>query len=172
MIANPVLSLIVAKSRNGVIGVDGDLPWRLSSDLKLFKRVTLGKPCLMGRVTRESLPFALPGRPNLVLTRNPGYTASKSEIFTDLHAMVGRGYELAGAMNVDEIMLIGGAQLYARLMPYIGRMYITEVDAMIEGNAHFPAILAAEWREIQSVDYPKGEKDDYPFAAKIYERRK
>ena len=171
MSANPVLSLIVAKSRNGVIGVDGDLPWRLSGDLKLFKRVTMGKPCLMGRVTRESLPFALPGRPNLVLTRNPGYMAEKSEIFTDLNAMVGRGYELAGAMNTDEIMLIGGAQLYARLMPYVGRMYITEVDAMIDGDAHFPAISAAEWMAVETTEYPKGDKDDYAFTAKIYERR-
>jgi len=125
----------------------------------------------MGRVTRESLPFALPGRPNLVLTRNPAYTAKKSEIFTDLHDMVGRGFELAGAMNVDEIMLIGGAQLYARLMPYVGRMYVTEVDAMIEGDAHFPAISAGEWHAVETTEHPKGDNDDYAFTAKIYERR-
>jgi len=130
-----VLGVIVAKSRNGVIGVDGDLPWRLSSDLKFFKATTLGKPVLMGRVTWESLPFPLPGRPNLVLTRNTDYKAPKAELFHDVHDMIGRGYELAGQMGADEIMLIGGAKLYASLMKYCDRMYITEVDAMIEGDA-------------------------------------
>ena len=95
MSTNPKLSLIVAKSRNGIIGVDGDLPWRLSSDLKFFKATTLGKPVLMGRVTWESLPFPLPGRPNLVLTRNADYKAPKAELFHDVHDMIGRGYELA-----------------------------------------------------------------------------
>lgn len=170
MSSNPILSLIVAKSRNGVIGVDGDLPWRLSSDLKLFKRVTLGKPCLMGRVTWESLPFPLPGRPNLVLTRNADYQAKSAEVFTDLHDMVGRGYELAGAMDADEIMIIGGAQIYARLMPYIDRMYVTEVDEMIEGDAHFAAISAKDWRIAEQTEYAKGQSDDYAFTAKTYER--
>ncbi len=171
MTTNPKLSLIVAKSRNGVIGVDGDLPWRLSSDLQLFKRITLGKPCLMGRVTWESLPFPLPGRPNLVLTRDGKYKAKRAEVFTDMHDMIGRGYELAGESGVDEIMLIGGAQLYARLMPHIDRMYITEVDAMIDGDAHFPAIMASDWTLTDEQDYPRGPKDDYGFCAKIYDRR-
>jgi len=121
----PRLSLIVAKSRNNVIGIDGDLPWRLSSDLKFFKETTLGKPVLMGRVTWESLPFPLPGRPNLVLTRNPEFMAPKAEVFTDINAMIGRGYELAGEHNVDEVMLIGGAKLYARLLGFCDRLYIT-----------------------------------------------
>jgi len=95
MNANPTLSLIVAKSRNGVIGIDGDLPWKLSSDLKFFKAVTMGKPVLMGRVTWESLPFPLPGRSNLVLTRKVDYKAPKAEVFTDIYEMIGRGYELA-----------------------------------------------------------------------------
>ena len=171
MSANPKLSLIVAKSRNGVIGVDGDLPWKLSSDLKFFKAATIGKPVLMGRVTWESLPFSLPGRPNLVLTRNAGYKAPKAEVFTDIHAMIGRGYELAGLSGGDEIMLIGGAKLYAGLMKYCGRLYVTEVDAMIEGDAHFPAIRADEWKTVSETPYPQGEKDDYPFTVKIYERR-
>jgi len=166
----PTLSLIVAKSLNGVIGVNGDLPWRLSSDLQFFKKTTLGKPVMMGRVTWESLPFALPGRPNLVLTRNPNYTAPKAEVFTDIHAMIGRGYELAGLMNVDEIMLIGGAKLYSRLMPYCRRMYITEVDAMIEGDAHFPAISAYDWKQLSETPMPPSAKDDYPFTIKVFER--
>ena len=168
----PKLSLIVAKSRNNVIGVDGKLPWRLSSDLKFFKATTMGKPVLMGRVTWESLPFPLPGRPNLVLTRNAEYKAAKAEIFTDVRDMIGRGYELAGALGTDEIMLIGGAKLYASLMHYCDRMYITEVDAMIEGDAHFPAIAADKWKVVSETPYPQGKKDDFPFTVRVYERRK
>lgn len=172
LLNSPTLSLIVAKSRNGVIGIDGDLPWRLSSDLKFFKKTTMGKPVMMGRVTWESLPFALPGRPNLVLTRNPEYKAKKAELFTDMYEMVGRGYELAGEMGVDEIMLIGGAKIYAMLMPFCDRLYVTEVDAMIEGDAHFPAIFADEWHVVSTQDCPKGPKDDYGFTIRLYERRK
>lgn len=171
MTPNPIFSLIVAKSRNGVIGRDGDLPWRLSSDLINFKTVTMGKPCLMGRKTWESLPFALPGRPNLVLTRNASFSDPKCESFTDVFEMVGRGYELAGAMGVDEIMLIGGAQLYGRLMPFIDRMYITEIDALVDGDAHFPAIMATEWACQSTQNFKAGPKDDYPFSVKLYERR-
>ena len=171
MSTNPMLSLIVAKSRNNVIGKDGELPWRLSSDLKFFKATTMGKPVLMGRVTWESLPFPLPGRPNLVLTRNETYKAPKAEVFTDVHDMIGRGYELAGAAGMDEIMLIGGAKLYASLMRFCGRLYVTEVDAMIEGDAHFPAIAADRWKVVSETPHPKGPKDDYPFVVRVYERR-
>lgn len=166
----PKLSLIVAKSRNGVIGVDGDLPWRLSSDLQFFKKTTLGKPVLMGRVTWESLPFPLPGRPNLILTRNLDYVAPKAEVFTDIHDMVGRGYELAGEGDVNEVMLIGGAKLYAALMRYCDRMYITEVDAVINGDAHFPVIERKDWNMTWQMDVAKSEKDDYPFAIQVYDR--
>jgi len=171
MSTNPKLSLIVAKSLNGVIGIDGDLPWKLSSDLKFFKATTMGKPGLMGRVTWESLPFPLPGRPNLVLTRNAKYEAPKAEVFTNVYEMIGRGYELAGLSGGDEVMLIGGAKLYAFLLDYCDRLYVTEVDAMIEGDAHFPAIRKDRWDVVSETAYPQGEKDDYPFTVKIYERR-
>ncbi len=171
MSTDPHFSLIVAKSRNGVIGVDGSLPWRLSSDLQFFKRTTLGKPVLMGRVTWESLPFPLPGRPNLVLSRDRGYKARGADVFHSLTHMIGRGYELAGASGADEIMLIGGAKLYADCTAYVTRMYITEVDVMIEGDAHFPAVQTADWRQISETSHPKGPKDDYPFITQVYERR-
>ena len=166
----PKLSLIVARARNGAIGVDGDLPWRLSSDLKLFKKTTLGKPVMMGRVTWESLPFPLPGRPNLVLTRNADYKAEGAEVFTDIHAMIGRGYELAGALDADEVMLIGGAKLYATLLPLCGRMYITDVDAQIDGDAYFPEFEASDWECVSETPVPKGPKDDYGFTFRIYDR--
>ena len=170
MSAVPKLSLIVARARNGVIGVNGDLPWRLSSDLKFFKKTTLGKPVLMGRVTWESLPFPLPGRPNLVLTRNAEYMAEKAEVFTDVHAMIGRGYELAGELGTDEVMLIGGAKLYSSLLCYCDRMYITDVAANIKGDAYFPEINASQWSLTSETPYPQGPKDDYPFTVKVFDR--
>ena len=167
----PRFSLIVAKSRNGVIGKDGAMPWHLSSDLKFFKRTTLGKPVLMGRVTWEGLPFPLPGRPNLVLSRDKNYKATGAEVHNDLREMIGRGYELAGASGGGEVILMGGAKLYALALKYVTRMYITEVDVMCEGDAHFPAIMAADWTQISETPYPKGPKDDYPFTVKVFERR-
>lgn len=171
MMTYPMLSLIVAKSRNNVIGVDGDLPWRLSSDLKYFKKTTLGKPVLMGRVTWESLPFPLPGRANLVLTRNANYAAKGADVYTDIVDMIGRGYEIAGETGADEVMLIGGAMLYASLMKYCDRLYVTEVDAMIEGDAHFPAILASDWTLMSEICPPQTDKDDHAFVIRVYERR-
>ena len=175
MSIHPHLSLIVAKSRNGVIGQGGKLPWHLSSDLQFFKRTTLGKPVLMGRVTWDSLMNslgrALPGRPNLVLTRDRGFFAKDAQIHHDLRSMIGKGYELAGASGVNEIMIIGGAQLYAAAMPHVTRMYITEVDTMIEGDAHFPAIAAADWALKSETPHPQTKNDDYPFSVKIFERR-
>lgn len=172
MTTEPKLALIVARSKNGVIGVDGDLPWHLSSDLKFFKKTTLGKPVLMGRVTWESLPFALPGRPNLVLTRNPDYVAKGAEVFTDMKAMIGRGYELAGETGAQEVMLIGGAKLYAALIDCCDRLYVTDVKAEIEGDAFFPNIESSHWDLVSEEAFDKGPKDDYAFTVRIYDRKR
>ena len=170
MLSNPKLSLIVAKSLNGVIGLNGNLPWRLSSDLKFFKSTTLGKPVLMGRVTWESLPFPLPGRPNLVLTNNKNYLAEGAEIFNSADEMIARGYELAGQMNVDEVMLIGGAKLYASQMKYCDRLYVSEVNATIEGDVYFPEIDTNIWKLVSETEFSKDVKDDYSFKVQVYER--
>lgn len=170
MSTNPKLCAIVAMDRNRVIGREGDLPWRLPSDLKHFKRVTLGKPCLMGRKTWESLPFPLPGRPNLVLTRNAEYQAKGAQLFTELNEMIGKGYELAGATGSDEIMLIGGAQLYATLLPRCDRLYVTRVDATVEGDAVFPAIDRDKWALTKSEGPQKGPKDQYSFDVAVFDR--
>ena len=125
----------------------------------------------MGRVTWESLPFPLPGRPNIVLTRDRDYQAKGAEIVHSWDELVGRGFELAGALNVSEVMLIGGAKLYAQLMRYCDRMYISEVDVMIEGDAHFPAIRADHWKCVEERDVEKAKGDDYGFTFRIYDRR-
>ncbi len=170
MSTNPKLCAIVAMDRNNVIGRDGDLPWRLPSDLKHFKNVTLGKPCLMGRKTWESLPFPLPGRPNLVLTRNKTYAAKGALVFSDLNAMIGEGYELAGASGGDEIMLIGGAQLYKILLPLCDRLYVTRVDAEVDGDAMFPDIDPAQWRLTREDGQKKGPKDEFNFEVTVFDR--
>ena len=165
----PVISLIVARARNGVIGRDGDLPWRLPSDLKFFKRTTLGKPCVMGRRTWESLPFALPGRANLVLTRQKGYVADGAEVFNDFNAMMAAAHAEAGAAGADEIMVIGGAGLYARALPVAGRVYVTEVEADVEGDTVLPE-LGAEWEVVHEGERVRGERDEYGFRVRVYER--
>ncbi len=172
MSTNPKLCAVVAMDRNRVIGRDGDLPWRLPSDLKHFKRVTLGKPCLMGRKTWESLPFPLQGRPNLVLTRDQNYDAPKAQIFTDMRDIVGRGFELAGASGFDEVMLIGGAQLYGSLLRHCDRLYVTHVDAEVSGgDAHFPMIDPGIWEAVSTQGPIQAPKDDHAFSITIYDRR-
>lgn len=170
MSTNPKLCAIVAMDRNRVIGRDGDLPWRLPSDLKHFKRVTLGKPCLMGRKTWESLPFPLPGRPNLVLTRNSEYSAKGADVFTDVNDMIGRGFELAGATGADEVMLIGGGQLYRKLLPQCDRLYVTHVDTCAEGDAVFPEINPEDWRQTSKIGPTQAPKDAFAFDVAVYDR--
>ena len=167
----PILSAIVARSLNGVIGVDGDLPWRLRSDLRHFKRITLGKPCIMGRKTWQSLPFPLPGRPNLVLTRDHSFQAEGAEIFSELSAIVGRAAELAGLSGQDEIMIIGGAQIYSALLPWTGRIYETVVDATIEGDAFFPTLDEFVWSICDTVQHVAGKGDDHDFVTRVRERQ-
>lgn len=167
----PKLSAVVARAQNGVIGRNGDLPWRLPTDLKFFKATTMGKPVIMGRKTWESLPFPLPGRPNLILTRDKNYKAPKGEVFHDLKDMVGRGYELAGAMNVEEVMVIGGAQLYRTLMPYIDRQYVTQILADVEGDAWFDAPDRDVWKKTDQKTGLKTQKDDYDFVIEVWDRK-
>jgi dihydrofolate reductase len=171
MSIHPKLSLIVAKSLNGVIGKDGSLPWHLSSDLQYFKRTTMSKPVLMGRVTYEDIGRPLPGRPNLVLTRDRSFSAKGIEVFHEIHDMIGRGFELAGETGSDEIMVIGGAQIYAASLKFASRLYVTEVDALVEGDAHFPAIQAIDWELTSETPFPQGPKDDHRFCVKVYDRR-
>lgn len=167
----PILAAIVARSSNRVIGRDGDLPWRLRSDLQHFKRITLGKPCLMGRKTWDSLPKALPGRPNLVLTRDTAFKAEGAEVLNDMYEMVGRGAELAGELGVEEVMIIGGAQIYRTLMPWIQRIYETEVDTTIDGDAHFPALDPSDWCCEGQIHHVAGKGDDYDFVTRQFDRR-
>lgn len=138
----PRLTLIAAVARNGVIGRDNQLPWKLSEDLKHFKALTMGHPMIMGRKTWESLPGILPGRPHIVVTRNPDYVAAGATVVTSLHAAV------TAAGDTDEVFLIGGAELYAQAFEFADRLQLTEIDADFEGDAFFPNWDRSQWREV------------------------
>ena len=167
---NPKLTLVVAVARNGVIGRDGDLPWRLSSDLKRFKAATMGKPVLMGRKTWESLPRKpLPGRPNLILTRDSNFVASDAWVYTDLAAMLAAGRAMAAAAGVEEACVIGGTQLYEATLPLADRIILTEVNLEPAGDARLVPDLAS-WREVSREHVERGEKDDADFVVRVLER--
>jgi dihydrofolate reductase len=169
-VTNPKLTLVAAVAKNGVIGRDGDLPWRLSSDLKRFKAATMGKPVLMGRKTWESLPRKpLPGRQNLILTRDASFIAENAWVYTDLAAMLAAGRTMAQAAGVEEACVIGGAQLYNAALPQADRIILTEVNLVPEGDARL-ALDLASWREVSSEHVERGEKDDADFVVRVLER--
>jgi dihydrofolate reductase len=168
----PALVQVVARARNGVIGRDGDLPWRLRSDLQRFKAITVGKPCVMGRATWESLPLKpLPGRLNIVLTRDESYTAKGAVVVHSLTEALEMAREQAAEDGVDEVCIIGGAALFEATLPKARRLYITEVEAEPEGDVTFPPFDEGEFVEIAAEPHPPGEKDDHAFVFRVLERR-
>lgn len=169
---SPVLTVgPVARARNGVIGRDGGLPWRLSSDLKLFKRLTLGKPVIMGRRTWDSLPRKpLPGRLNLVLSRDPTFEPEGAVLCETFSEAVQIGREHAAEEGEDEVCVIGGAALFEWALPRAGRLYLTEVDAEVEGDVHFPPFDESQWREVVREAHARGEGDDHDWVFRVLER--
>jgi dihydrofolate reductase len=162
-----MISLVVAVSRNGVIGRDGDLPWRLASDLKQFKAITSGKPVIMGRKTWDSLPRKpLPGRQNIVITRRGDFTATGAEIAHSLPAA------LAMAVGSDEICVIGGGEIFRDALPFADRLHLTTVDLDVAGDTFFPTIVEAEWREVRRQDFVAGPQDNANFTYRQLDRIK
>jgi len=155
------ISLIVAQGDNRVIGRQGGMPWHLSGDFKFFKATTMGKPVIMGRKTHQSIGRPLPGRTNIVVTRDPAFAAEGVELARDLTAAL----ELAAATGSPEIMVIGGAEIYRQALADADRIYLTEVHLSPDGDAHFPALAADEWREVsresRSEKGPDGTIVDY-----------
>ncbi|MCB1774053.1 MAG: dihydrofolate reductase [Gammaproteobacteria bacterium] len=160
----PNLALIAALSDNGVIGRDNALPWRMPADLAHFKRLTLDKPIIMGRKTWESLPGLLPRRRHIVVTRNPGYVADGAEIAHSPEQAIA----LAG--QEGEIMLVGGAGLYARMLPMVARMYLTYIHTEVPGDAWFPAFDRREWRERGHERQPADDRNPYDYSFVELER--
>jgi len=158
------LCLIAALADNRVIGRDNQLPWRLSADLKHFKALTLGKPIIMGRKTWDSLGRALPGRLNLVVSRQADLQLDGAEVFTSLDAAVQRADQWAHEQGVDELMLIGGAQLYQQGMAQAERLYLTRVALSPAGDTWFPKVSEAHWHQASRVEHAaSGETPAYAF---------
>ena len=160
-----MISFVVAVARNGVIGHEGGLPWHISTDLKRFKEITMGKPVVMGRKTWESLPRKpLPGRRNIVITRQQGYEAAGAEVVRTPQEAV------ALCAGEPEIAVIGGGEIYRLFWPIVDRLYLTEVDLDVAGDTHFPDVEPEEWREISREIYPQGPKDSASFVLRVLDR--
>ncbi|WP_275546844.1 MULTISPECIES: dihydrofolate reductase [unclassified Pseudomonas] len=164
------LSLIAALARNRVIGRDNQLPWHLPADLKHFKAMTLGKPIIMGRKTWDSLGRPLPGRLNIVVSRQPGLILEGAEVLATLEAAIERADAWARAEDAEELMLIGGAQLYELGLAQADRLYLTRVGLEPDGDAFFPEIDESAWRMASSVEHPASAETPF-YAFEIWERR-
>jgi dihydrofolate reductase len=162
--SKPRISFVVAVARNGVIGLNGDLPWRISSDLKLFRRLTMGKPVIMGRKTWESLPRRpLEGRTNIVVTRQRGYSARGALVAASLRDALAKA-------EGEEACIIGGGKLFREALPIADRLYLTEVDLDISGDVYFPKIDPKSWTEVSRETHPRGPKDDGGFVLRVLDR--
>ena len=166
------LSLIAALAENRVIGIDNSMPWHLPGDFKYFKTTTLGKPIIMGRKTWDSLGRPLPGRLNLVVSRQQGLQLDGAEVYTSLEAALLRAEQWANEQGVDELMLIGGAQLYGQALErdLVSRMYLTRVELEPEGDAWFPEFEAAQWQRVScQPQAAEGEKPAHRF--EVWDKR-
>jgi dihydrofolate reductase len=160
---------VVAIAKNNVIGMDGDMPWKLSTDLKRFKRDTMGKPIIMGRKTFESIGRALPGRLNIVISRSE-FVADDIVHANSIEAALFLAEGWAKENGAEEICVIGGGQIYAATLPMANKLYVTHVMAEPEGDTVYPAIQDAQWRPVEREEVPIGEKDTAETLYIVYER--
>lgn len=162
----------VARGLNGVIGRDGALPWRLKSDLALFRELTLGKPVIMGRRTWDSLPRRpLPGRTNIVLSRDGAFAPAGAVVCESLDEAIQIGRDQASDDGAGEVCVIGGAALFAAALPRAARVYLTEVDAAPPGDVVFPPLDEADWIEVRREAHAAGDGDDHAWVFRQLERR-
>lgn len=168
----PEIFMIAAVARNGVIGADNDMPWKLSTDLKRFKALTLGKPVVMGRKTFLSWGGKpLPGRPHVVISRDPAYSVAGADTATSLEGALARAKEIAEETGADQIGVLGGGQIYAQAISLADRLEITEVDAEPEGDTVFPAIDPDLWEEVAREPGQRSDRDSADFAFVTYRRK-
>jgi dihydrofolate reductase len=154
----PLLSILVATDERGAIGRDGGLPWHLPADLKRFKAMTMGKPIVMGRKTWVSIGRPLPGRQNIVITRQHGFEAAGATVVDSLDAA------LAAAGDVPEICVIGGAEIYRLALPRTDLVHLTRIHATVEADTYFPPLPAAQWRQVAREDHAADEKHAYAYS--------
>ena len=160
-----IVSIIAAVAENGVLGKGGGLPWRLPADLRHFKNLTMGKPIIMGRRTWESLGRPLPGRINIVISRRNPIAHPDVQTHASLEAA------LNACESTEEVMIIGGASLYAEALPRADRLYLTEIHAPVDGDTHFPPWDRAQWRETLRTDHSVDAEHPLPFSFTVWTRR-
>lgn len=165
------VALIAAVAENGVIGAGNTIPWRLPTDFAHFRRTTLGKPVIMGRKTFASIGRPLPGRTNIVVSRQRGYQPAGVIVIDSLEAALEHAQAIAAADGAAEVMVAGGAEIYRAAMPAARRLYITHVALAPAGDARFPAIDPGIWRLAEELDVRRGERDSADFRVNVYERR-
>jgi dihydrofolate reductase len=166
------IAMIAGVAENGVIGSDQTIPWRVPSDMAFFKRMTMGKPIVMGRKQFETVGKPLPGRTNIVITRQRGYQPEGVLVFHDVETALEQARRIAQADGVDEIMIIGGGELYAQLMERADRLYITHIDLHPAGDVRFPAIAPEQWAVIDLPEVKPSPRDEASYRVKVYERRR
>ncbi len=164
------ISIIVAAAENGVIGDGGAMPWRMPSDLKRFRLQTMGKPVVMGRKTFQSLPKALDGRDNIVVTRDRSFRAEGVETVTSLDDALILAAAHATRRGCDEVLVIGGGEVYAAALPRADRVYLTRIHAALSGDTTFPPLDSSLWRLSSEEPIPQGPKDDYEATLMIFDR--
>jgi dihydrofolate reductase len=169
--AEPIIALVVAMGENRAIGRGGGLPWHLHSDMRYFRKITMGKPIIMGRLTCMSLPRVLDGRLNIVLTRNAAFEAPGAVMAYNLEEALDVARREAKRTGVDEIMVIGGADVFGAILPQAGRIYLTEVRAAPDADTWFPELDRSEWREVSREAHVPGPKDDHAFSFVVLERK-
>jgi dihydrofolate reductase len=165
------LAVIVAVADNGVIGRNNSLPWHLPEDLRYFKRVTMGKPVVMGRKTFESIGRPLPGRANIVITRSDAWSAAGVSVVNSLDEALRLAADIAALDGTDEAMVIGGAEIYASAIPLAQRLYLTQVHADVEGDARLPEIDWSRWREVSRERFDASEDNPYDYSFVVFEPR-
>lgn len=165
-----IISLIVAAAENGVIGRAGKLPWRIPSDLKTFRRLTMGKPIVMGRKTFQSIGRALDGRDNIVVSRDPGFAAPGVSTAASLADAMVLARVLARTRGGDEIMVIGGAEIFNAALPLASRIYWTEIHGRPEGDVTLDRPPSDGWREVSRQALQRGDQDEFPATLSIFER--
>ncbi|MEX2367502.1 MAG: dihydrofolate reductase [Pseudohongiellaceae bacterium] len=165
-----MISLIVAMSENRVIGRNNKLPWYLPEDLKYFKRVTMGKPIIMGRKTYESIGRPLPGRTNIVITRNRDYQADGIRVVHDLNSALELSENIGIVDGNEEVMIIGGADIFELTLPMARRLYLTQVHAEIEGDTWFPKVNLNDWQEIGREDFKASGPNPYDYSFLILQK--
>ncbi len=161
-----MISLIVAAAENGVIGRDGRIPWHLPGDLPRFKQLTMGHPIIMGRKTYESIGQPLPGRYNIIVTRDGRYRARGAVVAHSIEEALQKARQADGG---DEVFVIGGSQIYEAAMPLADRLYLTKVRAEVAGDAYF-RYQKGEWKEIEHEEHQPDEKNPYAYAFCVLER--